>query len=68
MWLNIFMTVFGSIIVIIIGIIALASFSSYSTSKGELKKAWKRAFEGWMILFLFITIDLIARILRWIFN
>jgi hypothetical protein len=68
MWFNIFMTVFGSIIIIILAAFAVDSFNSYRESKGELKKAWRRAYEGWTILSMLIIIDYIARIFRWIYN
>jgi hypothetical protein len=68
MWWNIFMTVFGLIIIIITGAFAVDSYNSYRKSNGELKKAWRRAYEGWVILSMLIVFDTIGRILKWVLN
>jgi undecaprenyl pyrophosphate phosphatase UppP len=68
MWWNIFIIVFGCIIAFVVGAYALDSLNSYSNSKGELKKAWKRAFEGWIILFLFIMFGVVKDIFVWLTN
>ncbi len=68
MWWNIFIVVFGCIVAFIVGAIALVCHLERNTSTGNEKKAWKRAFEGWVILFLYIMLDIITDILKWIFN
>jgi hypothetical protein len=65
MWWDIFMTVFGAFILLLVGSIAYDCYHAHADSE-DAKKGWKRAFEGWLLLFIIIGLDLIVRTFSWI--
>jgi hypothetical protein len=65
MWFNIFMTVFGIFVLLMVGAVAYDCYHQRADSE-DAKKGWKRAFEGWIILFCLIMFDFIGRIFSWI--
>ena len=62
MWWNIFMTVFGFVILVVVGAFAMDCFYKLNRSVANEKKAWKRASEGWAILTCIILFNWLVRI------
>ena len=68
MWWNIFMTIYGAFIILMVAAVAGHSFYNYKNCFDELKKAWRRSFEGWAVLTCLILFDFTIRIVKWIYN
>jgi hypothetical protein len=68
MWFNIFMTVFGIFVLLVIGAVTYDCHHKLATCSENAEKGWKRAFEGWAILLFLIALDFVMRTINWITN
>ena len=67
MYWDIFMTVFGIFVLLMVGAVTYDCYHQRADSE-DAKKGWKRAFEGWLLLFIIIAFDFVMRTSLWIIS